>query len=75
MKNRSTGMGCLDAFVVLLQIVFIVLKLCGVIAWSWWWVLAPIWIYIIFILLVVIICAIVYYDKEEQNDLFLSRRQ
>lgn len=27
----------------LLGIAFVVLKLCGVIAWSWWWVLAPFW--------------------------------
>jgi phosphoglycerol transferase MdoB-like AlkP superfamily enzyme len=27
----------------LLAVAFIVLKLCDVIAWSWWWVLAPIW--------------------------------
>ncbi len=27
-----------------LTIVFIVLKLCGLIAWSWWWVLSPLWI-------------------------------
>ena len=31
------------AFTALLQITFIVLKLCGVIAWSWLWVLSPIW--------------------------------
>jgi phosphoglycerol transferase MdoB-like AlkP superfamily enzyme len=24
-------------------VVFIVLKLVGVIGWSWWWVLAPFW--------------------------------
>ena len=28
----------------LLTLVFIVLKLCHVIDWSWWWVLSPIWI-------------------------------
>lgn len=28
----------------LLLVAFIVLKLCGVIGWSWWWVLAPFWI-------------------------------
>lgn len=28
----------------LLTIVFITLKLTGYIAWSWWWVLSPIWI-------------------------------
>lgn len=29
------------SLVSLLGIAFIVLKLCEVIAWSWWWVLAP----------------------------------
>ncbi len=28
----------------ILGIVFIVLKLVGVVSWSWWWVLAPFWI-------------------------------
>lgn len=28
----------------LLGLIFIVLKLCGVIHWSWWWVLSPFWI-------------------------------
>lgn len=27
-----------------LLIVFVVLKLCGAIHWSWWWVMAPIWV-------------------------------
>ena len=29
-------------FTGLLTIAFIILKLCGVINWSWWWVLSPI---------------------------------
>lgn len=29
------------SFLGLLTIVFIVLKLCDVIDWSWWWVLSP----------------------------------
>lgn len=28
----------------LLTVAFIILKLCNVIDWSWWWVLAPTWI-------------------------------
>ncbi len=32
----------LSIFTVLF-IVFLVLKLMGVIAWSWWWVTAPLW--------------------------------
>lgn len=40
----------------LLGIVFIVLKLCGVISWSWWWVLAPFWIpFVLFFGLLIII--------------------
>jgi hypothetical protein len=35
-------------FVGLLTIVFIVLKLCAVITWSWAWVLSPLWISLIF---------------------------
>lgn len=30
-------------FFPILAILFIGLKLGGVIAWSWWWVLAPLW--------------------------------
>ena len=30
-------------FLPLLALLFIGLKLCGVIGWSWWWVLAPLW--------------------------------
>ena len=26
-----------------LFLVFLILKLTGVIAWSWWWVTAPLW--------------------------------
>jgi hypothetical protein len=40
--NRTQG-GGLSA-VSVLTIAFVVLKLCGVIAWSWWWVLSPVWI-------------------------------
>lgn len=40
MENKSGGIG----FFGVLALIFITLKLLGVIAWSWWWVLAPIWI-------------------------------
>lgn len=32
------------SFASLLAVAFIVLKLTGVVAWSWVWVLAPLWI-------------------------------
>ena len=46
-------------FTGLLTIVFIVLKLCHVIEWSWLWVLAPLWISTILGLIIVIIYAII----------------
>lgn len=42
-NNNNVTTGGITAIDVL-QIVFIVLKLCGVIKWSWWLVLMPIWI-------------------------------
>lgn len=54
MSNSNSGGGIGLSGVLL--IVFIVLKLCGVIAWSWWWVLCPLWIPIaIWLILVAII--------------------
>lgn len=44
MENKSSGTSGGIGFTGLLTIVFIVLKLVGVIAWSWWWVLSPIWV-------------------------------
>ena len=54
-SNNASSHGI--GFTGLLTITFIVLKLCGVIAWSWWWVLAPIWITI---LIIVAILAVLF---------------
>nr|DAH13107.1 MAG TPA: transmembrane protein [Caudoviricetes sp.] len=55
-EKRSVGGGI--GFCGLLTIVFIVLKLCKIISWSWVWVLAPTWIpaalVILFILCVIL---------------------
>ncbi len=40
-SNTRTGT---DITLSLLLVAFVVLKLCGVIDWSWWWVLSPLWI-------------------------------
>lgn len=48
----------MTAFTALL-IAFIVLKLCGVIAWSWWWVLSPIWLPLIAVIVFLIAVAII----------------
>lgn len=43
MEKNNGGLS-LGGLGVILFIVFLVLKLCNVIGWSWWWVFAPLWI-------------------------------
>lgn len=57
-------------FAVLLTIAFVVLKLCHVIDWSWWWVLSPIWISLgiaVLILAGVFACAIISDRKPKKK--------
>lgn len=65
-KNGSAGGGI--GFVGLLTIAFVVLKLCKVIDWSWWWVASPVWIsaaLVVAVFVVVVIWAVVQ-DKRER---------
>lgn len=57
MKENKTSVNGGIGFVGLLTIAFIVLKLVGVITWSWVWVLSPLWISAV--IYVVIIVAVV----------------
>ena len=62
MAEKSSGASI--GFTGLLTIVFIVLKLCGVIAWKWVWVLSPIWID----LCLVVLLFIIYLITESLKD-------
>ena len=53
-KKTTSGLGLLDVLVV----IFIVLKLLGVITWSWVWVLSPIWIQLVIVAIVFIVILI-----------------
>lgn len=55
MKNNGETIIKTVSATELLQIALIVLKLCRVISWSWFWVLAPAWISAV-IVIVVIAC-------------------
>ena len=50
MSNNNASLGGMGLASVLL-VVFIILKLTKVIAWSWIWVLSPLWISVILWLL------------------------
>lgn len=53
-SNSSGGIGLCGV----LFIVFLVLKLCKVITWSWWWVTCPLWAGFALVLAIVLIIAI-----------------
>ena len=39
-KRSGYRLGLSDVFLA----IFVILKLCSVIDWSWWWVMAPLWL-------------------------------
>ena len=51
-SNSKSGGGISFGFLNLLTVLFIALKLCKVITWSWWWVLSPLWISVIIFIIV-----------------------
>lgn len=55
----------------LLGLAFIILKLCGVIDWSWWWVTAPFWIplglFILILVVTIIVSAIIGYVRRRRR--------
>lgn len=64
-RNSNAAYGSGFGFCGVLCIVFIVLKLTGVITWSWVWVLSPIWIsWVIAIFLIVI--ALVLFKRYKE---------
>lgn len=57
--SRGNGIG----IGTVLFIVFLVLKLCHVIDWSWWWVTAPLWFPGIIVVTALVVVAVVGSSK------------
>jgi len=66
-KNSSSSSSGGIGFVGLLTILFIALKLLGKIAWSWWWVLSPIWISTLLVVLGFVVFVVLAYKKEKNR--------
>lgn len=71
---RYTGFNIGDMLMLMLTAIFVTLKLCGVITWSWLWVLSPLWIGLILAIIAGIAIAIilrkVWKDDDSLSDLF-----
>lgn len=62
-SNNSSKAGGIG-FLGLLALIFITLKLTGVISWSWLWVLAPLWIPTALVIVILVVALIVLLVKE-----------
>ena len=70
-NSGSSGVGLSS----LLTIIFVVLKLVGVINWSWWWVISPTLISLGLWLIVIVIYAIYLVHENSKYDLTYTKRK
>jgi len=62
-SSNSSGIGVFG----LLGVAFVVLKLCGVINWSWWWVTAPFWgAVVVFFAIIAVALPLALYGKGKK---------
>ena len=59
MEDKSSATGGGIGICTVLFIVFLILKLTGVITWSWVWICAPLWIPVALVLVIMLITIIV----------------
>ena len=71
METSSTNSGGIS-FAGMLTVLFIGLKLTGHIAWSWVWVLSPIWITLVTVLAILIfgLGVAMIADRKSRRDFF-----
>lgn len=67
-KKKFGKIGSISLFVLIATVGFTVLKLTGVITWSWFWVLSPLIIYIGLILLAAIIALFAVLALKNANE-------
>jgi hypothetical protein len=56
-----------------LFLIFLVLKLCNVIDWSWWWVTSPLWISAILYILILVGVFIYYYIENTSHERYIKK--
>ena len=62
-SSSSSGIGACG----LLGVAFVVLKLTGVINWSWWWVTLPFWGGLALVLAILLVVIVVFAVKEARK--------
>tara|TARA_R110002096_G_scaffold167906_2_gene338254 strand:+ start:1642 stop:1923 length:282 start_codon:yes stop_codon:yes gene_type:complete len=75
MYNKSTEKRKTFPFLWILALIFITLKLTGYIAWSWWWVLAPLWAGLAFVLVVVVPIMAIFFMVKTNREKVLAEAE
>ena len=66
MSNSNVSVNMSGLLATLLTVLFVALKLTGIITWSWFWVFSPIlieFVFVIFLLIFVLMCFIFFNSK------------
>lgn len=63
-NNNNVQINIGGLFLQLVTVLFIYLKLTDQILWSWWWVLAPMWMPIVAFIVIALIIAILSFIIE-----------
>ena len=74
MNNKSTERKTFP-FLWVLALIFITLKLTGYIAWSWWWVLSPLWAPPVFFLIVVLPIMAIFFMVKTNREKVLAEAE
>ena len=70
MKREDAQTASSLSLPVVVFVVFLTLRLAGVISWSWWWVTSPLWIVAAITVAITILYAVVFtyrYRKHKRN--------
>lgn len=73
--NNNSNVGGGLGLSTVLFLIFLVLKLCNIIDWSWWWVTSPLWINLGLGLLIFAGLLIYYTIDEARMDPKAKRRK
>ena len=66
MRSNNKALNFLMRFFEVVILLLIMLKLMKVINWSWWWVLAPVWLVLAIVVVAITVYCIKYQDFKDQ---------
>ena len=75
MSDKNNGASGGLGLGTVLFLIFLVLELCNVITWSWWWVTSPLWISAILYVLILVGAFIYYYRQETYWERAFKKRR